>query len=274
MQRVRRSHSPFIEVLVIAVISLVIVAGVTYWTSDRDPTNGLPSNASGPIVNSTSATGTGASTTLVEGVDLTGEWPSMKLVYTVDGTVTRLEYQDQRHWSKDVVESTANPDLVGMVMIYDGTIYTEYEPQTVGPDGQPLVRTEELTDGYVAPERWLRPSFTANLVSEGYRVEATEDPQQIAFEATAYVPCPPPSTATGQEPALPTSMEECRTGDTYTEFHRYVVSTEVTPPILVDMEITAGGESINSVQVTEIDLTPGEVDLSLPVVQPTTTTSP
>lgn len=261
MERTLRARSPLIGLLVLVPTVLLVTGFYLLWSrsgySDDRPT----------VSNTASM--------LIDGLELSGDWEPMTVVYEVDGTVIRLEYINESLWRKEVIESATNPDVVGIVSLFDGTAYTEYDPQLMDPDGRATILREDITDGVVVPERWLWPGLARDLVARRFTVESTAQPHQIVLTQTGTVSCPPTPPALGDEepPRLPSHLEVCYSNDTYQETERYILRTDIAPPLPVMMTIAGEGEVTIRAEVRSVDLSEPDIDVTLrgrPEATPTT----
>jgi hypothetical protein len=247
MLQQRHCRPSLIELIVIT-LAAAVVAGVALYDRIADGEQSTESSGSQPIVAATD-----------------GDWPPMLLILEEQGVLVKLHYQDERHWRTEVIRHPTSPDMQGYATIYDGQSYTQYVPNTVdATTNEPSVISDPVPGGIVVPARWLRPGFAASLEEERFTARSGERPEQVEYVKTYQQQCStevPPGMSS--PPGVP---EVCAANQaaTFEVTERYVLSTDIVPPITLSATIEHDGAIVWQARVYDIDLAPPPLDLTQP----------
>ena len=184
----------------------------------------------------------------------TAGWPPLAVTYRMDDTIARLDYQDARHWRKEVLESRGHPASVGTVMSFEDSTVRHYPVNTIDArTGQAAVEQDTLTDGIAVPERWLHPGFAAVLKYKHYVVSDGDTPQTLVYRQVF-----PAVKCAVQEPGRPPTPQPapCAHSDTYREVETWTFRTDITPPMAIAGRSEAEGQVQWQVEVLSVERAP------------------
>lgn len=183
-----------------------------------------------------------------------GDWPRLSVTYRMGNTVIRLDYEDARHWRKEILESRDDPALTGTVMEFDDSTYREHPADTIDAStGQASVYEEPVTGGIEVPERWLHPGF-ATVLQQKHFVASMGETTGIAVYRQVF----PAVKCAVQEPGHPPIPQPaaCEHGDTYREVETWTFRTDITPPMAITGRSEADGQVQWQVEVLSVERVP------------------
>lgn len=178
-------------------------------------------------------------------------WPALIVVYRVEGKfhglnaptdteVWKLSYQDARHWQKQLLSSTFEPQAVGTVMSFQDSTYSVYSAVTKNTSTQRL-------DAPVVPEPWLVPGRDQVLVHKGFTRLVGATTGQVSYIRTESVPCQPDPTRSLNGSRQPAG---CASSPTYQSLETITYRTDLALPIEVVSQL--GSDTVKHIVVTQV----------------------
>ncbi|OQY80495.1 MAG: hypothetical protein B6D41_20880 [Chloroflexi bacterium UTCFX4] len=148
--------------------------------------------------------------------------------------VEQLVYQDQLHWSSEVLEETAAPDYVGSYMQVNDDIIKGANKKLRAFDERKI----DLSEGFYAPAEWLVPIRISKYKQvPGAEIRPADKPGLMDLTFTEQAPCDPDTWPCEKE-----------VYDVTTRI-RYWADSELP----MGMTVTSNGELVREITVTAFE---------------------